>query len=80
MSLAIRPDLEVRIREQAEAEGLSVEVYLERLVAAEQRGLDDIEKLALEGLNSGGPISIGPSYWENKHKKLEARLRKPVSR
>jgi len=63
--------LEVRIREQAEAEGLSVEVYLERLVAAERRGLDDMEKLALEGLNSGGPTDIGLSYWEDKHRSLK---------
>ncbi|HLZ13670.1 MAG TPA: hypothetical protein VKP58_13875 [Candidatus Acidoferrum sp.] len=79
MSLAIRPDLEAKIREQADAEGLSVEAYLERLVAGERDGLDDLEKLALEGLNSGAPVKIGPSYWESKHKQLEERLNNRIS-
>jgi hypothetical protein len=79
MSLAIRADLETKIREQAESEGLTVEAYLERLVAGEQQSLDDLEKLALEGLNSGAPIKIGPSYWENKHKQLDKRLNNPIT-
>jgi hypothetical protein len=33
MSLAIHPDLETKIRARAEAEGLSIEAYLERLIA-----------------------------------------------
>jgi len=80
MSLAIRADLETRIREQAEAEGVSVEAYLERLVAAELQSLDELEKQAMDGVNSGMPIEVGPAYWEKKHKQLEERLSKPISR
>ncbi len=36
MTITIDPKLEARIREKAEAEGLSVEAYVERLVSAEQ--------------------------------------------
>lgn len=79
MSLAIRHDLEMRIREQAEAEGVSVEAYLERLMVTEQRALEDLQKSALEGLSSGSLIEVGPTYWENKHKQLDELLGKPIS-
>jgi len=40
MSIAIRPELETKIRVRAEAEGLSIEAYLEHLVHADQRAED----------------------------------------
>ena len=76
MSIAIHPDLESRIRSRAEAQGLSVEAYLESLVRADQQGTEELESLALEGLNSGAPIEVGPSYWQEKHLRLDERLRK----
>jgi hypothetical protein len=48
---------------------------LERLVRAEQSAEDELTALALEGLNSGEPIEVGPGYWEAKREKLDARLR-----
>jgi hypothetical protein len=72
MSLAIHPDLETRIR--TEAEGLTVEAYLERLILADQQGAQELETLALEGLDSGTPIEPGPSYWREKHRLLDERL------
>lgn len=74
MSLAIDRDLEIKIRAQAQAEGLSVEAYLERLVQADQEGAKELETLALEGLYSGAPIGAGPSYWQEKHRLLDERL------
>lgn len=47
MSLAIHPDLETKIRSRVEAEGLTVEAYLERLVQADQQGAKELETLAL---------------------------------
>jgi hypothetical protein len=76
MSIAIHPDLESKIRSRAEAQGLSVEAYLESLVRADQQGTEELESLALEGLNSGAPIDVGPSYWQEKHLRLDERLRK----
>jgi len=75
MSFVIHPDLETKIRARAEAEGLTVEVYLERLVAAEQRGIEELESLALEGLHSGSEMEAGPSYWQEKHRLLDERLK-----
>lgn len=64
MSIAMHPDLESKIRARAEAEGLTIESYLERLVRADQRGTEELETLVLEGLNSGAPIEVEPSYWQ----------------
>ncbi len=76
MTITIDPKLETRLRERAEAEGLTVPAYLERLVRADQSGEEQLESLALEGLNSGDPIQVGPGYWEEKHRRLNERLRK----
>lgn len=39
-----------------------------------------LEALALEGLYSGEPIDVGPSYWEDKHRRLDERLAKAATR
>lgn len=80
MSIPIHPELESKIRSRAEAQGLSIEAYLERLVRADQQGTEELESLALEGLNSGGPIDVRPSYWQEKHLRLDERLRKTGTR
>ena len=77
MTITIPPKLEVRLRARAEAEGLTVEAYVERLVRAEQQAEDDLEALALAGINSGEPLEVGPGYWESKHRQLDERLKKP---
>jgi hypothetical protein len=75
MNIAIHPELELKIRSRAESEGMSIEEYLERLVRADQQGADELEALAIEGLESGTPIEVGPSYWSEKHKLLDKRLK-----
>ena len=75
MTITLHPELAARLRSRAEAEGLTVEAFVERLVSAEQRAEDELEALALEGLNSGEPIQVGSSYWENKHRQLDERLK-----
>ena len=74
MSFTLHPELETRLRTRAQAEGISVEDYIERLLRADQRAEDELEALALEGLNSGEAIEIGTGYWEEKHRRLDARL------
>ncbi len=80
MTITIDPKLEARLRERAEAEGLTVAAYVERLVKADQAAEEEIESLALEGLKSGDPIEIGPGYWEEKHRLLNDRLTKTGTR
>ena len=76
MTIAIHPELEIRLRARAEDEGLTVEAYVERLVRAEQQAEDELEALALKGLHSGQPLELGPGYWEDKHRRLDERLNK----
>ena len=80
MSISIPPELETRLRARAEAEGITVEVYIERLLRADQQAEDELETLALEGLDSGEPIEVGPGYWEEKHRRLDERLKKTGTR
>ncbi len=80
MSISIHPELETKIRARAEAEGLSIEAYLERLVQADRQGTEELEALALEGLEPGAPIEVGPSYWQDKHRQLDERLKKTETR
>ena len=74
MTITIDPKLEARICEKAEAEGLTVSAYVERLVNADQAADEELESIAIEGLNSGAPITVGPDYWEEKHRRLDERL------
>jgi hypothetical protein len=76
MTITVDPTIEARLRERSEAEGLSVADYVARLVNADQSAEDELEGLALEGLNSGEPIQPGPGYWEEKHRRLSDRLKK----
>jgi hypothetical protein len=80
MTIAIHPELEIRLRARAEDEGLTVEAYVERLVRAEQQAEDELEALALKGLHSGQPLELGPGYWEDKHRRLDERLNKTSAR
>jgi hypothetical protein len=75
MAITIDPKLEERLREKAEAEGVTVSAYVERLVHADQVAEEELESLALEGLKSEQAIEIGPGYWEEKHRRLEERLK-----
>ncbi|HEX4135099.1 MAG TPA: hypothetical protein VHY84_10855 [Bryobacteraceae bacterium] len=75
MSITVDPTVEARLRERAEAEGLSVADYVSRLVNAEQSAEEELEAIALDGLNSGEPIRPGLGYWEEKHRRLDERLK-----
>jgi hypothetical protein len=75
MSINIDPVLEARLRERAEAKELTIAAYIERLILADQSGEEELEILALEGLNSGDPIPVGLGYWEEKRRRLEERLK-----
>ena len=80
MTITIDSKLEVKIRERADAEGVTITDYLERLVQADQGAEEELESLALEGLHSGEPIEVGSGYWEEKHRRLDDRLEKAATR
>ena len=74
MRITIDPELESQLGNRAAAAGVSIEVYVERLIRADQQAEDELEALAMEGLRSGEPIEPGPGYWEEKHRRLDERI------
>ncbi len=76
MNISVDPNLEAKLRQKAEAQGLSVEAYIERLLRSEEQSDEELERLALEGLNSGRPIEITSEYWAEQHRRLDERLKK----
>ena len=80
MSISVHPTLEARLRRKAEVEGLSVEAYVERLLRSDEQAEEELERLALEGLNSGEPIAMAPGYWEGQHRRLDQQLKKTGAR
>jgi hypothetical protein len=80
MSITIHPELESKLRARAQAEGITVEAYLQRVIESDEHAEDEIEALALEGLNSGEPIQANSAYWEEKHRRLDERLNNTGSR
>jgi hypothetical protein len=62
MSITFHPDLEARLRARAEG------AYIERLLRADQQVEEELENLALAGLNSG-------ELMEKRSTILKGRLR-----
>jgi len=76
MGLTLNPKLETELRARADAEGISVEAYIERLLQAEEAAIKEIETLALEGVGSGAAMEAGVDYWEKRHRGLDARIKR----
>jgi hypothetical protein len=71
MSMTIHSDLELRLRQRATAEGVSVEAYLERIAADDEKAEQELERLALEGLNSGEAVIGDEAYWSAKIQRVK---------
>ena len=80
MNLTIRPDVEARLRARADAEGLTVEAYVERIARDDEKAEQELESLALEGLNSGESIEADERYWADKRRRLIERQDKTGTR
>ena len=52
MNITIPPELQSRLRARAEAEGLTIEGYIERIARDDQQAEEELEALAFEGINS----------------------------
>ena len=76
MGLTLNPRLETELRARADAEGISIEAYIERLLRAEEEAMKEAEALALEGVGSGNPTEAGISYWEKMHRRLDERIKR----
>ncbi len=77
MNIALPESLKVFVQEQVEQGGYSsVSEYVRELIRAEQRRQheEEIDRLLLEGIQSGSPVEVTPEYWEAKKAKLVSRL------
>ena len=70
MSITLQPDLEAKLRARAAAEGITVEAYVERIARDDEQAEAELEKLALEGLNSGESLPVNEKYWAEKRERL----------
>ena len=75
MSITIHPEVEAKLRARAEAEGLTVEAYIERIACDDQQAEEELEALAVEGLSSGASMVADGQYWEEKRRRLIERHR-----
>jgi hypothetical protein len=80
MPITIHPDLEAKLRARAEAAGISVETYIERIAGDDQAAEEELEALAIEGLNSGESIEADERYWAEKRQQLIDRHQKTGTR
>ena len=80
MPITIHPELEAKLRARAEAAGVTVETYIERIARDDQAAEEELEALALEGLNSGESIEADERYWAEKRQRLIERYHKTGSR
>ena len=70
MPITINPELEAILRARAESAGVTVENYIERIARDDQAAEEELEALAIEGLNSGEPIVADQQYWDKKRERL----------
>ena len=75
MTISISEKLETKMRSQAEAQGITIEAYLEHLIRADEKSWDEVSRLAKEGLDSGDAFEAATDYWQEKHEALERRLK-----
>lgn len=61
----ISPELESKLRARATAEGIPVDVYLERLLQDEDAEISHTEALLQEAVDSGEPVELTAEEWES---------------
>jgi antitoxin ParD1/3/4 len=78
MNISLPDPLKAFVEGQVKAGGYSsVSEYIRELIRRAQKECaeESLEKLLLEGLKSGEPITVTPEYWKKKRAKLSARAR-----
>lgn len=76
MNISLPQSLRDFVAAQVKERGYSTpSEYVRELVRRDQkeRAEERIERLLLEGLDSGEPIGITPEYWEQKRRQLLER-------
>ena len=74
MTITIDPDLGSLIRSRAEAEGVTVDQYLERLLREEDAEIVHTETLLREAAESGDYIELTEQEWDRMESEAVAEV------
>ena len=74
MTVTIHPELGAKLRARAEAEGVTVDVYLERLLQDEETEIAHTEALLQEAADSGDHIELTEEEWERIEREAIAEV------
>jgi len=77
MNVSLPDEMKAFVEEQVQRGGYSTaSEYLRELIRKAQKraAMERLEKLLLEGLDSGPPIPVTPEFWEERRRELERRL------
>lgn len=74
MPITVHPDLEAKIRTRAQAEGLTVEAYVERLIRDDDSEIAQTEALLEEAAASGDRIPLTEREWDRMEQDARAAL------
>src|SRR6266849_2894502 len=74
MTVTIHPELGAKLRARAEAEGITVNVYLERLLQDEDAEIAHTEALLQEGADSGDHIELTEEEWDRMEREAIAEV------
>ena len=80
MSISIQPEIEARLRERADSEGISVDAYLERLMSAEDAAIAHTESLLQEAADSGDYIELTEAEWDRMEREALAEVEAEAKR
>ncbi len=81
-SVPVTPELDAEVRRRMQEGGFSsIAEYVRTALRTdlEHARRDRLEKLLLEGLESGQGTEVTPEYWEERRHELNARLAKRKS-
>ena len=75
ITISLRPELMPMIESAAQLNGKAIADYLAEVVedAVSEPYDEHLEKLLLEGLDSGPPLEVTPEYWQQLRADLAAK-------
>jgi antitoxin ParD1/3/4 len=79
MNVSLPDEMKAFVEEQVQRGGYSTaSEYLRELIrdAQKQAAKERLEKLLLEGLDSGPGVEATPEWWAERRRELERRLKK----
>jgi len=72
MGIHIQPELEAKLRDRAQAEGITIDAYLERLIHNEDAEVAHTEALLQDAADSGDYIELTEEEWDRMEREALA--------